>query len=214
LIEQVQSLVNLGLGIGRGGTLRPRRRGLTGNAIIAGIDVAKRCAAATSTGPSVRDAAVGLTTLTSAGLTTLTLTLPGLTTLTLATFTLTALALFALAVLPLLLTLLSALAGLTVGHELTGLELAGLSATALLGLTLTLALTRLRIGLRLPAETVQLIAQTRQVVHGAIDLRVPGSDLSATQGARRVTHLLTQLLQVASECGFLLIGEFPAAQTI
>lgn len=163
LIEQVQSLVNLGLGIGRGGTLRPRRRGLTGNAIIAGIDVAKRSAPATPTGPSVRDAAAGLIALTltlALALTLTSLALASFTLTALALLTLTLLALAALAVLALLLTLLSALTGLlTIGHQLTGLELAGLIAAALLALTLTLAGSR--IGLRLSTEAVKLIAQTR-----------------------------------------------------
>jgi len=153
LVEKVQSLINLGLGIRRRGTLLPRHGGLTGDAVIPGINVAKRWAAATpATGLSVCDAvagptlaSAGLTTL--AGLTALTLTLTGLTalalalTLTLATFTLTAL--LALALLPWLAVLPLLLTGLTVGGELAGLEP---------------ALTATRIGLS--AEARDLIAHT------------------------------------------------------
>jgi hypothetical protein len=130
--------------------LLPRHGGLTGDAVIPGINVAKRWAAATpATGLSVCDAvagptlaSAGLTTL--AGLTALTLTLTGLTalalalTLTLATFTLTAL--LALALLPWLAVLPLLLTGLT--------ELAGLEP----------ALTATRIGLS--AEARDLIAHT------------------------------------------------------
>jgi hypothetical protein len=152
LIEQVQSLVNLGLGIGWGGTLRPRHRGLAGDAVIAGIDVAIRGAASTpATRLSVRNAVALLATLTLTLTLPLALALTGLTTLALAALTLATL--LALAVLPLLLTGLSALTGLlTVRHELTGLELPGLTAAA------GLALARLRVGLS--AESRELVAHT------------------------------------------------------
>jgi hypothetical protein len=54
LVKKIQTLINLALGIGRSGTLLPRHRGLTGDAVIAGIKVAQSGAAATpATGLSV-----------------------------------------------------------------------------------------------------------------------------------------------------------------
>ena len=105
LVEKVQSLVNLALGIGRVGTLL-RRHGLTGDASIAGVIAAKHVAIAIAraagriayrTGEAVADR----TRLASACLTTLA----------------------GLAVLPWLLTWLTGLTGLPVAVELAGLEL-------------------------------------------------------------------------------------------
>jgi hypothetical protein len=134
LVEKVQSLVNLALGIGRVGTLLGRH-GPTGYASIAGVISANSAAIAVGrattgwiaywTGEAVPDR----TRLTSACLTTLA----------------------GLAVLPWLLTWLTGLTRLPVAVELAGLELL---AAGLPGLTLS----RLRVGTS--AETGELVAQT------------------------------------------------------
>jgi hypothetical protein len=68
---------------------------------------------------------------------------------------------------------LPTLSGLPIARELTGLEL--LAARLIAGLTIALA-----IGLAgTSAEASEFIAQTRKIVHGAIDRGVFGSVLSA-----------------------------------
>jgi hypothetical protein len=64
------------------------------------------------------------------------------------------------------------------------------------------------------AQAGELIAQSCQIVHGAIDCRVPGSDLSVAKCASRVAHLLAQLLQIIGERSFGRIGELPTAQPV
>ena len=141
LVEKVQSLVDLALGVGRVGTLL-RRHGLAGDASIAGVIVAKyrTIAIASATGRiphRTRKAVAHRTRLASAsaGLTSLLLAAGalavGLTTLTTLTTTLTGLAPSFLARLPRL---------------------------AVLRLLPELAQFRLRVGT--PAEAGELVAQT------------------------------------------------------
>jgi hypothetical protein len=133
LVEKVQSLVNLALGIGRVGTLLGRH-GPTGYARIAGVIGANSAAiavgrATTRIAYRAGEAVPDRTRLASACLTTLA----------------------GLAVLPWLLTWLTGLTRLPVAVELAGLELL---AAGLPGLTLS----RLRVGTS--AETGELVAQT------------------------------------------------------
>jgi hypothetical protein len=131
LVEKVQSLVNLALGIGRVETLL-RRRGLTGESVIAGVIGANPAAIGRATGRiayRTADPVADIARLARACLT----------------------ALAGLAVWRLLLAGLTALTGLPVARELAGLERL---ATGLAGLTLA----RLRVGTS--AEASQLVAKT------------------------------------------------------
>jgi hypothetical protein len=168
LIEQVQSLVNLALRIGRVGTLLGRH-GRTGDASIAGvigaIPVAIAIAAAVGIASRTGDAVPNITCKRSAGLTclassTLASALTALTALTGLT-TLTGLA-------ALLTTWLTALTGLTAWlallPRLTGLSAAELAAplhlltAGLAGLTLSTLRIRLRVGTS--AKAGDLVAHT------------------------------------------------------
>jgi len=125
LVEKVQALVDLTLGIGWVGALL-WRDGAASDASIAGVDAADCIAIASATGvASTGDSVAYLTGLASASLA----TLPGLT------------------------LLLSALAGLSVARQGAGLEL--------LAARLTLFAWRV-------AESGKLVAQTREIVHGAV----------------------------------------------
>jgi hypothetical protein len=139
-------LVDVALRIGRVNTL-PWHRGLTGDAVIAGIDIAICGASATpATGLSVCDTVAGLTSLASAGLTTLPLALTALPLALTLALTLTLTLTLALAL------TLSVLLALALLRLLTRL-------TVLPRLLTGLALTGSRIGLS--TETGDLIAHTR-----------------------------------------------------
>jgi hypothetical protein len=121
---------------------------------------------------------------------------------TLALPTLTGLAALALAAFPaalpalrLLLTWLTTLTGLPFASKLTRLRL-----------------SRLTVGTS--AETSELIAQPRQLVHGPVDLGIPRCKLSAAQRTSRVADLLTQLLQIAGHRCFGRFGDPAATQLI
>jgi len=182
LVEQVQSLVDLALSIGRVRTLLGRH-GLTGDASIAGvigaIAVAVAIAAATGriacrTSDAIPDITCqGLPPLATGALATgLTLTtLTGLAAALTASTGLAALLarLPRLPILRLLLTGLASLTGLPVAAELAGpLELL---AAGLAGLPLSRLRVRLRVGLRVrsrvrlragtPAEAGKLVTHTR-----------------------------------------------------
>jgi len=171
LVENVQTLIDLALGIGRIWTLL-RRCGLSGNACVAGVHRAAIAITATvRTGCSAGNAVANRTRLTSrlpaatalsatalASLLSLAL-LPGLATLRLLLTALAASALSALSLLALSLALtLASLSGLRVA-----VQLAGLSLTLLASALATLA--RLSIGLS--SQSRELIPQARQIVHCA-----------------------------------------------
>ena len=173
LVENVQTLIDLALGIGRIWTLL-RRCGLSGNACVAGVHRAAIAITATvRTGCSAGNAVANRTRLTSrlpaatalsatalASLLSLAL-LPGLATLRLLLTALAASALSALSLLALSLSLtlsLASLRGLRVA-----VQLAGLSLTLLASALATLA--RLSIGLA--SQSRELIPQARQIVHCA-----------------------------------------------
>ena len=94
------------------------------------------------------------------------------------------------------LTSLAGLASLAVLRLLLPLaRLAAVLSAALLTLAL-LALTRLRAWTI--TEAGELVAQARQVVHGAIDGSVAGGAFRAgAQGVGRVANLLAEFLQIA-----------------
>jgi hypothetical protein len=204
LIEEVQSLCNLTLSIGRVGTLL-RSHGLTGDASIAGVQIAERSATAIGvTTGRTGDAVAHRTRLASAAALTC-LRLPA-GTLAAALTTLTTLT---------TLTLLSTLAAfLTTLTTLTLLSTLAAFLTTLTGLAAAAGLTLSSLRVGPSAEAGELVAQTGQIVHGAVERGVGGSALSIAHGARRVADLLTQLLHVASEAGFGRIGELTATQPI
>jgi hypothetical protein len=140
LVQEVQALVNLALGIGRVGTW-PGRYGLAGDVIIADILATIYVAVAPATAARTNHTVADHTRLASAGLAYL--LAAGLTTLT---------ALATLTRLTLLLPGLTALTGLAIPTELTVFSLAGLALSIL-------TLSRLRIGLT-SAEVAELVAQT------------------------------------------------------
>ena len=185
LVEKVQSLVDLALGIGRVGTLLGRH-GLSGDASIAGVigAIAVAVAIAAATGRIACRTSDAVPDITCQGLTPLTALATGAlaTGLTLTTLTGLAAALTAstglaallarlprLPILRLLLTGLASLTGLPVAAELAGpLELL---AAGLAGLPLSRLRVRLRVGLRVrsrvrlragtPAEAGKLVTHTR-----------------------------------------------------
>jgi hypothetical protein len=204
LVEKVQSLVDLALGVGRVRALLGCH-GLTGDAAIAGVigaipvtiaptaRIASGYAIADRTRLSALSRLPALSTLTS-GLTSLT-TLTWLRTLT----ALTGLIARAL------------LSGLAVSRLLlAGLTLTGLAATA----CLPLSAWRTGLSVRTSTQVAELIAQTRQIVHGAVKRSVLGSVLTAAQGPTGVADLPPQFLQVARKSGLSLIGEAAGTQLI
>jgi hypothetical protein len=109
------------------------------------------------------------------------------------------------------LTALTTLTGLTawlprlaVACKLAGLVL--LSARLTCSSRLTLSGTS--------AEAGELVAQTGQVVHRAVERCLLGIVLCTAHGAGRILDALTQFLQLARELGFGLIGEFAVAELI
>lgn len=144
--------------------------------------------------------------LTSAALSTLLATLTALAILGLLLPALT-LALAALS----LLTTLALLALLSLTLALTAQSAVLLTLT--LPLTLPLALPLLRT--RTTSQSANLIAQTRQIVHRAIELSILCvGGLRLTHGARRVAQLLVELLQIGRQTGLSRIGEIAAAQPV
>ena len=217
LVQNVQALVNLTLGIGRVGTLLRCDRS-TGDSRVAGVDATVRVASAIGgaagriayrSGEAIADG----TSLVSAGLT-------GLLTRRTSLPRLLAGLLTALAGLALL------LAGLAIAAELSGLELLAFWTRARLltrhpsGFVRVDVLRcttsgRLRVCCRRAAQRVaELIAQMGQIVHGVVDRRFLGTVLSATQGAGSIADIAAQLLQITSESSFGGIGECAAAQLI
>lgn len=113
-------------------------------------------------------------------------------------------------------TLLTAwlLSRLTVAGELSALVLT-LAAAALSGL---LSIGLLTIGLLSATETAELIAQAREIVHRAIERSFLGVGPAAfNTGAERaggIAHLIAELLEIAGQRGFGLIGEVAFAQQV
>jgi hypothetical protein len=198
LVENIQALIDLALGIGGIRTLL-RRRGLPGNARVAGVHRAAIasvgvgiacCPAgdpvADSTGLACRlTTSTALAATTLASLLTLSLALSlallsGLATLSLLLSALAASALtlaltLALALSLALTLLLARLRGLRVAVQLAGLgptllALALLTLLALTLATLTLTLTTLaRLSIGLSTQARELIPKTGQIVHGACE---------------------------------------------
>lgn len=112
---------------------------------------------------------------------------------------------------------LSVLSRLATGAALllatwTGL-LAARQRVALELLTCRSGLARSRIT-AISAETCKLVAQTRKIVHRAVDRGILGGVFSSAQCPRRVLQLLAQLLQIAGESGFGLIGKVACAEPV
>lgn len=198
LVEKVEALFDLALRVGRVRTLL-RSDGATRDVSIAGVEIAEYGSVTIASRRitcGARDAVAHLATLIAASL------IAAALSTTLATLTLTTLTglptLPRLAVLGLLLTLLAGTAPLTALSRLT--------------LTLTLGLACLRIGTR--TESGDLIAKTREIIHGAADRSLVGIALAAAHGAGRLAHLLTEFLQIVGKRGFRRVGETAAAQLI
>jgi len=190
LVEEIQTLVNIALGVGGVRTLLGRHC-LTLDSCVSGVNVAVDRAIAISLAAGriavrAREAIAHRTRLESAP--TLTCLLLAAAALAASLAALTRLAAALLSALSLLASLLACLPGLTrlpIAIELAGLELlpAGLPGAAIL------TLSGLRVGTS--AQTRELVAQTGKIVHGAVNRGVLGRLLSAPYGASRVLDLLT-----------------------
>jgi len=208
-VEEVEALGNLRLGIGGVGSLL-RRNGVALNATVAGVvgsQAVLLLAIASTARHTVADIA-GAAWAVLPALPTLTV----LATLTL-TLTLTLLLALALALTLSLALLTSALAAELLLSLLPGsTSLASLPALALLTL-----LTRLtRLGVLTSAQSGDLIAQTRQIVHGTIDRYLVRIALAraCAHGSGGFADLLAEFLQIVGERGFGLIGKATAAELI
>jgi hypothetical protein len=87
-------------------------------------------------------------------------------------------------------------------------------ALAVLAARLPRLLPRLLSCTALSAQTVNLIANPREIVHSAIQFRIFRRTLGASQGACCVVHILAQLLQVAGQTRLKRIGKLAAAEDI
>lgn len=204
-VEKIQSLVDVALGIRWVGTLL-RCGGAPLNASIASVVTAIGAA------PAIAGAAARIADGTSEAVAyTAPLWIAAVLTALTGLVALAAAALAHLSVLPLLalLALLAALSRLPIAGQLTALE----RLTSASRLTLAL-LTLARLSIGLPAQTVQLVAQAGEIVHGPVEPGFLRIALRSAQSAGSIADLLTQSLQIVRQRSFDRIGKLAGAQPI